>query len=117
MLYIVSVSLRSIIHSYLEEIGFSWKLLERCFRLLTEYHSFLCAEYIGNLRADMVSVSLQSIIHSYLQPIDKPLIRDNQVSFRLLTEYHSFLCSTPTEVLIKQLKSGFRLLTEYHSFL
>ena len=42
-------------------------LICHCFRLLTEYHSFLCTCYSLNrsIRTSIVSVSLRSIIHSY----------------------------------------------------
>ena len=63
----VSVSLRSIIHSYLH-IDTLYNYLKdfNSFRLLTEYHSFLfCVVY--DQGTETVS------------------------SFRLLTEYHSFL--------------------------
>ena len=62
----VSVSLRSIIHSYrinfnkIEELVFS-------FRLLTEYHSFL----------------FKDILYIY---------KTQYLCLLLLTEYHSFLC-------------------------
>ena len=61
------------------------------FRLLAEYHSFLCIRILlyekGTIR---VSVSLRSIIHSY--KIEYEDITTSKIlSFRLLTEYHSFL--------------------------
>ena len=89
-----------------------------CFRLLTEYHSFLC----------LINVEMKYYLYI--------------TSFRLLTEYHSFLLlyiiskiknrsefPSPYGVSfilinlhIKAKKeygkhSSFRLLTEYHSFL
>ena len=93
--YIISVSLRSIIHSYcmlmingMEKVfGESFRLLTeyysfllkmlKCselkqmvsFRLLTEYHSFLFRDHanlVDFLLEKEVSVSLRSIIHSYL---------------------------------------------------
>ena len=91
LFFLVSVSLRSIIHSYAiydiandtslylsfrlltEYHSFLWKDLWSlmiygitCFRLLTEYHSFLLQNYL-ELQTDIfgVSVSLRSIIHSY----------------------------------------------------
>ena len=63
----VSVSLRSIIHSY--------------------------ARYCvvgGHVHSD-VSVSLRSIIHSYLIAEIEHIMAKAKVGFRLLTEYHSFL--------------------------
>ena len=91
---LVSVSLRSIIHSYegyeLDDIKYSTS----CFRLLTEYHSFLCSEPMWI--SDMYATN----------------------SFRLLTEYHSFLLFQEENPLAnRKMLSGFRLLTEYHSFL
>ena len=65
--YTVSVSLRSIIHSYFWNIRiqYIWK---------------------------RVSVSLQSIIHSYKKRNRWFLMEKKYLGFRLLTEYHSFLC-------------------------
>ena len=65
----VSVSLRSIVHSYLKEV--TNEELSKCiasFRLLTEYRSFLLSVYnhvIASGRTNTVSVSLRSIVHSY----------------------------------------------------
>ena len=61
----VSVSLRSIIHSYMKKV---FKLVKNdaCFRLLTEYYSFLSEVLMLNNFNRLVSVSLRSIIHSYL---------------------------------------------------
>ena len=88
----VSVSLRSIIHSYLEVKFMDSTIVVLCFRLLTEYHSFLFSFLAPSLPIILllkVSVSLRSIIHSYIK------IKTNvifiELSFRLLTEYHSFL--------------------------
>ena len=61
----VSVSLRSIIHSY------------TCYLATT-------------LLSQIVSVSLRSIIHSY-DLTRKSVILTTKICFRLLTEYHSFL--------------------------
>ena len=62
----VSVSLRSIIHSYFLKRRLK-DLKLRSFRLLTEYHSFLCNALKENemYLQVKVSVSLRSIIHSY----------------------------------------------------
>ena len=61
------------------------------FRLLTEYHSFLClSAKFFNVAASDVSVSLRSIIHSY-KKIREKAINILKKGFRLLTEYHSFL--------------------------
>ena len=112
----ISVSLRSIIHSYIEQINLS--LLDTMyFRLLAEYHSFLWLKIeslesylklvsvslrsyihsyvytitnIKNLRRNLVSVSLRSIIYSYMYAIMNDI--SNSFSFRLLAEYYSFLC-------------------------
>ena len=115
----VSVSLRSIIHSYENNkihllintvnkfpspYGVSFILIfilsfHRtsmflfCFRLLTEYHSFLfynTCEVCEPAEGAMVSVSLRSIIHSYSFIIIYYTILF-LLCFRLLTEYHSFL--------------------------
>ena len=113
---LVSVSLRSIIHSYSTKVknysscGLSrfpspygvifiltlykrlaMKAIEDCFRLLTELYSFLPPS--------------QNIRQLY------------QLSFRLLTEYHSFLLFLLFYFNCFILSMGFRLLTEYHSFL
>ena len=63
-MYCVSVSLRSIIHSYTYELEKNNKTLKG-FRLLTEYYSFLC-------------------YHCKCQETSM------RPSFRLLTEYYSF---------------------------
>ena len=63
-----------------------------CFRLLTEYHSFLLFSF------------------------DEMNEEEKTNSFRLLTEYHSFLCFFFSFSLFRRFFS-FRLLTEYHSFL
>ena len=65
-LYYVSVSLRSIIHSYLAIIILVL-CIYNCFRLLTEYYSFL----FGKSGIGYTSI--------------------NVAGFRLLTEYYSFL--------------------------
>ena len=65
----VSVSLRSIIHSYwtMENYG---NLNFMGFRLLTEYYSFLFLRYLQQPQQKArVSVSLRSIIHSYDQKL------------------------------------------------
>mgnify|MGYP007007192792 FL=1 len=112
----VSVSLRSIIHSYFQILIILFFLLlfpspygvlfiliredkmkhneikNLSFRLLTEYYSFLWIRihllYYQNIH--FVSVSLRSIIHSYLQLLNNLSIKINY-GFRLLTEYYSFL--------------------------
>ena len=113
----VSVSLRSIIHSYERwrryrsykrkskfpsPYGVSFILMDMIieavadtivlgFRLLTEYHSFLFINSLIDyeITEDEVSVSLRSIIHSYF--IVNDYIPETDMCFRLLTEYHSFL--------------------------
>ena len=62
----VSVSLQSIIHSYNDRSSEYVCCSMVCFRLLTEYHSFL-------------HMSVYTINHKRI------------IGFRLLTEYHSFL--------------------------
>ena len=63
----ISVSLRSIIHSYLRS---SWVRIQKLshFRLLTEYHSFLCdaSDLLQYNHCNIISVSLRSYIHSYI---------------------------------------------------
>ena len=88
----VSVSLRSIIHSYDNPI-----------------HRFKDANYY-------VSVSLRSIIHSYSTIMD-PLHKATTAGFRLLTEYYSFLYAVNNDQKMIEIYIGFRLLTEYYSFL
>ena len=116
--------------------------INRSFRLLTEYHSFLLKLKSGTILELyyrfpspygvsfililniyviewvllLVSVSLRSIIHSYLGGCTMNKIKSKYVSFRLLTEYHSFLSSCNYSIKFFENKS-FRLLTEYHSFL
>ena len=113
------------------------------FRLLTEYHSFLCKVYsLETIRlGKCVSVSSRSIIHSYklvknsafggyylafpspygvlfiLMKVEKIIIMQEVECFRLLTEYHSFLLEQMKIGILKQIIMSFRLLTEYHSFL
>ena len=86
---LVSVSLRSIIHSY----GVTKSMIG------------------SNSR---VSVSLRSIIHSYV--VTRIYLRQLlNFCFRLLAEYHSFLFKKST--CLSKLYHCFRLLAEYHSFL
>ena len=65
-----SVSLWSIIHSYVKFEDLDELIAEYVFRLLMEYHSFLSTNFMARLQNVFSSV------------------------FRLLMEYHSFLCST-----------------------
>ena len=60
----VSVSLRSIIHSYMTK-DTTIQSPSLNFRLLTEYHSFLSDWKFEDEIKPRVSISLQSIIHSY----------------------------------------------------
>ena len=91
-LFVVSVSLRSIIHSYeyrdddVECMAFPVV----SFRLLTEYHSFLCKKDILKV---MVNEFPSPYGVSFILIIDvlKNYITLKSYSFRLLTEYHSFL--------------------------
>ena len=92
---IVSVSLRSIIHSY-TLITFNVFSCLYSFRLLTEYYSFLLEKNLKGCKDSFkfrVSVSLRSIIHSYKSKYVMIHLIKNE-SFRLLTEYYSFLLKT-----------------------
>ena len=63
----VSVSLRSIVHSYFTKCISYNAVASAGFRLLTEYRSFLLDnEYLSEVFREIVSVSLRSIVHSYL---------------------------------------------------
>ena len=89
----VSVSLRSIIHSYLwiEDNNLHIKA-KKGFRLLTEYHSFL---YEDNMKT--INIKGKKFPSPY------------GVSFILMSSFQD--CISPKKV------ARFRLLTEYHSFL
>ena len=90
-----------------------------CFRLLTEYYSFLFYESLEDLieASGLVSVSLRSIIHSYSYNSKKDILKI-VLSFRLLTEYYSFLFLKEAGVPYSdKIVYSFRLLTEYYSFL
>ena len=116
---LISVSLRSIIHSYFIEVFSNTGHKEyKHFRLLTEYHSFLCTiqGIIQDLLLTRISVSLRSIIHSYKIGVMKMYQKLTLKYFRLLTEYHSFLCLQKKRR-VRIIINNFRLLTEYHSFL
>ena len=113
----VSVSLRSIIHSYIQFIYLKEWEKKSCFRLLMEYHSFL--------------LFLLFYFNCFIL----------SMGFRLLTEYHSFLLVTEVSQPDGSIKfpspygvsfiltyspsrcrdwlnrDRFRLLMEYHSFL
>ena len=86
-----------------------------CFRLLTEYHSFLFLYFYFWLSNEEVSVSLRGIIHSYLIYLPS-LLPPFFLCFRLLMEYHSFLFRLVILIVLVIILS-FRLLMEYHSFL
>ena len=114
----VSVSLRSIIHSYfikdIKEVteyiqfpspyGVSFILIQwykalyprKIYKVSVSLRSIIhsygrwCINDIHQY-TDSVSVSLRSIIHSYLSNSTYPLYIPFSSSFRLLTEYHSFL--------------------------
>ena len=113
---IVSVSLRSIIHSY--EVVRDKENETIGFRLLTEYHSFLFVQYFLLIYHHKlgVSVSLRSIIHSY---IDGNFKKYKNYLIRFPSPYGvSFILmflNTTCKALEKFI--SFRLLTEYHSFL
>ena len=89
----VSVSLRSIIHSYetgefIEEAGETKKFPSPygvSFILILAPRTIITATI-----PIKVSVSLLSIIHSH-RIWDHQIKHNDGVSFRLLTEYHSFL--------------------------
>ena len=67
--FLISVSLRSIIHSYLD-LELMYKTEKKNFRLLAEYHSFLLTDSINeDVNNGWISVSLWSIIHSYFQSL------------------------------------------------
>ena len=138
----VSVSLRSIIHSYFMEVvkcqtsektgfpspyGVSFILM-----LLLKFSSYFFVSLFpspygvsfilinlgkkwDSLNIE-VSVSLRSIIHSYIKALQMSIQIRRKESFRLLTEYHSFLFLYLHHYPLYNYKS-FRLLTEYHSFL
>ena len=102
---IVSVSLRSIIHSY-TLITFNVFSCLYSFRLLTEYYSFLLEKNLKGCKDSFkfrVSVSLRSIIHSYKSKYVMIHLIKNE-SFRLLTEYYSFLLKTCNYWIIYLLK-------------
>ena len=106
-------------HSFLWLQGFSDIICRvNGFRLLTEYHSFLYtlnAILVQHLMSGKVSVSLRSIIHSYFQ---KSLIigqHHQNVSVSLRSIIHSY--TSTNYIIIIIINYGFRLLTEYHSFL
>ena len=137
----VSVSLRSIIHSYLKDI----KMIQKDNNLVVSVslrsiiHSYPILLALDTIEYIVVSVSLRSIIHSYSRTTGKYrnifcwfpspygvsfilmlfsslCIYYHIFSFRLLTEYHSFLSFNSRRDVLKIVLS-FRLLTEYHSFL
>ena len=91
----LSVSLRSITHSYYIYKSFTYYIWNSAFRLLTEYHSFLCnnkAVANANVMYIYLSVSLRSITHSY-EPLQKISFKLNSrklsVSLRSIT--HSYV--------------------------
>ena len=114
----VSVSLRSIVHSYVDERLYEdSEVNKKSFRLLTEYRSFLFHEmyFIQCCRVrgfpSPYGVSFILILYRHIMMVV------DHISFRLLTEYRSFLSfsnNTSFEILNWL---GFRLLTEYRSFL
>ena len=138
--FIVSVSLRSIIHSYIQKIR-GWMVLNKfkSFRLLMEYHSFLQSRMKIKIQLLLVSVSLWSIIHSYYMSFKEHNNREVSfpspygVSFILTKKIlnvsnHTLGFPSPygvsfilTKKRVKHYnpiyKTTFRLLTEYHSFL
>ena len=115
---LVSVSLRSIIHSYKFIKISTYKVLKKfpspygvsfilimnfreikkflinnSFRLLTEYHSFLYENMIYSIENNgyIVSVSLRSIIHSYkLKALENLRYNFIEVSVSLRSIIHSY---------------------------
>ena len=90
----VSVSLRSIIHSYVI-LSFS-NGVNIVIRFPSPYGvSFILINMFLNKTCKelekFVSVSLRSIIHSYFNKNSLLDCTIEELSFRLLTEYHSFL--------------------------
>ena len=94
--------------------------MEKSFRLLMEYHSFLLVDdgmcKVVKFVKD-VSVSLWSIIHSYTTDRDSRIrFYKYLVSVSLWSIIHSYIlddCMGDSRILF----FGFRLLMEYHSFL
>ena len=88
----VSVSLRSIVHSYMKSILHlrrSTHLVSVSLRSIVHSYYKYIFDYIKYFC--IVSVSLRSIVHSYklLKIVERDICAN---SFRLLTEYRSFLC-------------------------
>ena len=113
----VSVSLRSIIHSYDITDNEIEKL--ESFRLLTEYHSFLYVNVYYNSKSSKKSRFPSPYGVSFiliLEMLDY-ILNNSSNSFRLLTEYHSFLYNIIFYLYQVNSNICFRLLTEYHSFL
>ena len=89
---LVSVSLQSIVHSYVPEDSLQKaKSILFSFRLLTEYHSFLSIE----------KMNYTSLINS---------------SFRLLTEYRSFLWKLEASLKIIGIEVSVSLRSIIHSY-
>ena len=92
-MFFVSVSLRSIIHSYFNILN-NLTELEMFFKFPSPYGvSFILISWngIGTDITEKVSVSLRSIIHSYKNSFKQYNLYNKCYCFRLLTEYHSFL--------------------------
>ena len=86
----ISVSLRSIIHSYLIwnfilSPPFPLRISVSLRSIIHSYFNACKLEY----SSCFISVSLRSIIHSYLRMVR--MFDSTILNFRLLTEYHSFL--------------------------
>ena len=140
-LFKVSVSLWSIIHSYVlskahihmkrilefpSPCGVSfilmflrfnyllWLIIR--FHLLMEYSSFLWRKICFISTQKIKSFCLLSEYYSFLWLDEKKVYRALRWRFRLLAKYHSFLFFILNGFLKHSLKS-FRLLAEYHSFL
>ncbi len=88
----VSVSLRSIIHSYFSKINLTFEISEKeSFRLLTEYHSFLFYKCLYSYDTLIWFPSPYGVSFILILQIKIVLVDNTILSFRLLTEYHSFL--------------------------
>ena len=90
----VSVSLRSIIHSYFKKGSIEVKLLDTTFPSPYGVSFILICSWIKQLKnlknlsfPSPYGVSFILILHSIFN--DK--LKDKKLGFRLLTEYHSFL--------------------------
>ena len=106
-------------HSFLLIIkNLKFRFNEKSFRLLTEYHSFLFLS--GDIKSTdiKVSVSLRSIIHSYKRHLKYCFKWYYLFMFPSPYGVSFILISKQRDYVINNCSTyGFRLLTEYHSFL